>query len=183
MFHPKETGGFSVVSIDFKVSSLLVQWVRRLVVGPNGWVSLLKYWLLDRLGVSPLAFLSSPSSFLSVSFPPFYSALFRSWLSLGGSMPLSGLVFGGSVADPFPVNSMSCKFVYSLFLNLKPAVHNCVSKFFSSFGALSWPSTWGALCFLSLDRKVSDLNWKIAHGVLYTSQRLSSFCPSIPFAY
>ena len=71
MFHPKEAGGFSVVSIDFKVYSLLVQWVRRLVVCPNGWVFLLKYWLLDRLGVSPLAFLSSPLSFPSASFPPF----------------------------------------------------------------------------------------------------------------
>ena len=73
-------------------------------------------------------------------------------------MSPSGLVFGGSVVGPFPVNVMSCKFVYSLFLNLKSAVHNSVSKFFSSFGALSWPSTWGALFFLSLDREVSDLN-------------------------
>ena len=182
MFHPKEAGGFSVVSIDFKVSSLLVQWVRRLVVCPNGWVFLLKYWLLDRLGVSPVAFLSSPSSFPSASFPPFYSALFRSWSALGGSMSSSGLVFGGSVGGPFPVNSMSCKFVYSLFLKLNPAVPNCVSKFFPSFGALYWPATWSSLFFLPLDRKVSDLNWKIAHGVLYTAERISSWCPTIPLS-
>ena len=56
MYHPKDAGGFSVVSIDFKVSSLLVQWVRRMVVCPNGWVFLLTYWLLDRFGVTPLAF-------------------------------------------------------------------------------------------------------------------------------
>ena len=156
MFHPKEAGGFSVVSIDFKVSSLLVQWVRCLVVCPNGWVFLLKYWLLDGLGVSPLAFLSSPSSFNSASFPPFYSALFRSWLALGGFMSPSGLAFGGSVCGPFPVNSMSCKFVYSLFAILKfnPAVPNCVSTFFPSFGALYWPATWSSLFFLPLDRKV-----------------------------
>ena len=182
MFHPKEVGGFSVVSIDFKVSSLLVQWVRRLVVCPNAWVFLLKYWLPYRVGVSPIAFLSSPSSLPSVSFPPFYSALFRSWLVLGGSMSSSGLIFGGSVDGPFPVNSMSCKFVYSLFIKLNPAVPNCVFKFFFFFGALYGPATWRSLFFLPLDRKVSDLNWKIAHGVLYTAQRLSSFCPSIPLA-
>ena len=182
MFHPKEAAGFSVVSIDFKVSSLLVQWVRRLVVCPNGWVFLLKYLVLDRLRVSSIAFLSSTSSFPSASFPPFYSALFRSWLALGGSMSPSGLVFSGSVGGPFPVNSMSCKFVYSLFLKINPAVPNCVFKFFTSFGALNWPATWSSLFFLPLDLKVSDFNWKIAHGVLYTAQRLSSFCPSIPLA-
>ena len=111
---------------------------------------LLKHWLLDGLGVSPLAFLSSPSSFPSASFPPFYSALFRSWLALGGSMSPSGLAFGGSVCSPFPVNSTSCKFVYSLFaiLKLNPAVPNCVSKFFPSFGALYWPASWSSLFFL-----------------------------------
>lgn len=28
---------------------------------------------------------------------------------------------------------------------------------------------------MPFDRFVSDLNWKIAHGVLYTAERLSSF--------
>ena len=31
------------------------------------------------------------------------------------------------------------------------------------------------LSHFDLDRHVSDLNWKIAHGVLYTAQRLASF--------
>lgn len=45
LIHPKESGGFSFVSIDFKVAALLIQWVCRLVVCPNGWVYLLTYWL------------------------------------------------------------------------------------------------------------------------------------------
>ena len=36
LVHPYTSGGFSVVSIDFKVQSLLVQWIRRLLVSPNG---------------------------------------------------------------------------------------------------------------------------------------------------
>ena len=75
LIHPKESGGFSFVSIDFKVAALLIQWVCRLVVCPNGWVYLLTYWLLDRqchsfcLFLKPLFFSRrSVSSFLLRSF-------------------------------------------------------------------------------------------------------------------
>ena len=37
-------------------------------------------------------------------------------------------------------------------------------KYFSEF-----------LFLMSLDRQVSDLNWKVAHGVLDTADRLVSF--------
>jgi len=40
---------------------------------------------------------------------------------------------------------------------------------------IDWLSTWRSLFFLPLDRRVIDLNWKIAHGVLYTAERLISF--------
>ena len=40
LVHPYTCAGFSVVSIDFEVQSLLVQWIRRLLVSPNGWVNL-----------------------------------------------------------------------------------------------------------------------------------------------
>lgn len=39
------------------------------------------------------------------------------------------------------------------------------------------------LSFFGLDRQVLDLNWKIAHGVIYTAERpFSSFGLSVPFA-
>ena len=44
-----------------------------------------------------------------------------------------------------------------------------------SFGMLDWPATWKSLQFMPLDRKVRDLSWKVAHGVLYTVERLISF--------
>ena len=42
-------------------------------------------------------------------------------------------------------------------------------------GAWEWSSTWCSLFFMPLDRQVIDLNWKLAHGVLYTAERLASF--------
>ena len=35
---------------------------------------------------------------------------------------------------------------------------------------------------MPLDRHVADLNWKVAHGVLYTAERLASFGYSLPMA-
>ena len=175
MVHPKEATGFSAVSLAFKVVGLLVQWVRRLEVCPNGWVFLLKYWLLDRHGVTPRAFFADPSSFPFAPFPSFYSAVFSAWVAVGGRVSPSGLVLGPSVGSAIPVDSISCKTVYSLLLGLNPATPHCFSKFLPSFGCLDWPLTWRSLFFVPLDRRVSDLNWQIAHGVLYTAAHLSSF--------
>ena len=175
MAQPKESGGFSVISIEFKVAALLVQWVRRLTVCPNGWVYLLTYWLLDRHGVPPYAFFSDPSSFSAASFPPFYSDLFRAWCAVDGGPSRSGLALSSSSGNACPVESISCKSAYSVLLGLNPVTPHCVSKFLPSFGHLDWPSTWRTIFLLPLDRRVSDLNWQIAHGVLYTAARLSSF--------
>lgn len=59
---------------------------------------------------------------------------------------------------------------------------NCVSKISPSFGTLDWSAAWRSWFFLPLDRKVSDLNWKIAHGIHYNAQCLSSFWPYVPLA-
>ena len=158
MYHPKSRGGFSVVSVDFKISALLIQWVRRLSVCPNGWVYLLKYWLLDRHGVSPLDFLANSSLFSFSRFPPVYTDLFNSWVSAEGSSSCSGLSFGSSVGGPFPVSSASCKSTYQVLLSLYPAVPHCISKFHPSFGVLDWPTKWRSLFFLPLDRQVCDLH-------------------------
>ena len=57
-----------------------------------------------------------------------------------------------------------------------------MSKFSPIYGPIDWKSTWASLYFLPLDRPVSDLNWKIAHGVLYTADRLISFGLDVPAA-
>ena len=57
-----------------------------------------------------------------------------------------------------------------------------MAKFQPVFGPLDWPCTWKSIFFLPLDRLVSDLNWKVAHGVFYTADRLISFGYAIPGA-
>ena len=52
---------------------------------------------------------------------------------------------------------------------------HCVVKFAPIFGPLYWSCTWRQLFLFDVDRPVIDLAWKIAHGVLYTADRLASF--------
>ena len=59
---------------------------------------------------------------------------------------------------------------------------HCVEKFAGVFGALDWRATWRSLFFFDLDRQVVDLSWKVAHGVLYTAQRLGSFGLPVPLS-
>lgn len=39
---------------------------------------------------------------------------------------------------------------------------------------------WRSLTFFDLDHQVTNLSWKIAHSVLYTTQCLISFGLSVP---
>ena len=75
---------------------------------------------------------------------------------------------------------MTTKSCYLYLLSERIADPHCIEKFAPSFGVLYWPTTWCSLFLLDLDRRVIDLNWKIAHGVLYTAERLSSFGLPVP---
>jgi len=63
VFHSPENGGFSVVSIAFKVLSLLVQWIKQFASSLSGWVGLMTYWFLFYFNASPLEVFSDPFSF------------------------------------------------------------------------------------------------------------------------
>lgn len=182
VFHSRENVGFSVVSTEFKVQSLLVQWIRRFAPSPSGWIDLMSYWFQSCLNASPLAVFSDPFSFDPDVLPPFYAALLKAWCALGGSGSPSRLVVASSMACPISVDSITCKLCYELLLSLNPCHPHRVSKFSSAFPVLDWPSTWQSLFFMPLDRQVIDLNWKVAHGVLYTAERLCSFGYDIPKA-
>lgn len=182
VFHSHENGGFSVVSTDFKVQSLLVQWIKRFASSPSGWVGLMTFWFTFFFNASPLEVFSDPFNFDPDVLPPFYAALLKAWRALGGSGSPSGLVVASSMTRPIPVESITCKLCYQLLLSLNPCRPHCVVKFRQAFPNLDWLSTWQSLFFLPLDRQVIDLNWKIAHGVLYTAERLCSFGYDIPKA-
>ena len=120
---------------------------------------------------------------------PFFRALhlFRLPLSLPSILPY--FVPGRPLVVPCPLLVwFSVGLLVALFLStpcpasLFTLSSSSLTLFFPSFSALYWPATWSSLFFLPLDRKVSDLNWKIAHRVLYTAQRLSSWCPTVPLS-
>lgn len=182
VFHAREVGGFSVVSTEFKVHSLLVQWIRRFASSPTGWVALMTHWFSDRFGASPMEVFSHPFRFSPDRLPPFHAALLKAWRALDGSCSLSGLVVGSFSTGRLPAASFTCKACYQLLLSLNPCHPHCIEKFRPAYGDLDWPTVWKSLSFLPLDRKVIDLNWKISHGVLYTAERLSSFGYDIPTA-
>ena len=178
VIQPSLLGGFSVVDVKFKVWSLLSQWVKRFASSPSGWVDFMSFWFKSCFDSSPFEVFSDPFSFSPSCLPPFYKSLLIAWRGLDGSFSVSrrSLVFG-SLCPHFcsPVSSMSTKSCYLYLLSENVVQPHCVMKFASTFGVLYWSTTWRSLFFFDLDRQVIDLNWNIAHGVLYTAQRLVSF--------
>ena len=124
-----------------------------------------------------------PYAFSPDQLPPFYADLLTAWRALNGSISPAGLI----VRSPrdnlhLEVSSFSCKSCYLLLLLINPCQPHCVAKFHPSFGSLDWSSTWKSLGFMPFDRPAIDLNWKVAHGVLYTAERLASFGYDVPTA-
>ena len=172
---PPDQGGFSVVDVQRKVSSLLAQWVRRFLSSYANWSYFLSFWFFSVFNCSVLDVFSRPFAFSPLALPPFYQSLLLSWRSVNGSfsVPRSCLVMGSPPSES--AVSMSAKSCYSYLLSVSLSPPHCVAKFRPRFGDLYWPTTWKSLSLFPLDRPVTDLNWKIAHGVLYTVDRLISF--------
>ena len=121
---------------------------------------------------------SRPFAFSPLALPPFYQSLLLSWRSVNGSfsVPRSCLVMGSPSSEhAMSAVSMSVKSCYSYLLSVSLSPPHCVAKFRPRFGDLYWLTTWKSLSLFPLDRPITDLNWKIAHGVLYTVDRLISF--------
>ena len=178
---PPTAGGFGVVDSRLKVSSLLIQWMRRLVVSRNSWASFLTHYVMQ-LGFSLEDVLSYPLAFDFSSFPPFYRSLLTAWRLVDGAWCSPHASFVIASSPPLhvaPVYEISAQSVYRFLLSENRTSPHCVLKFFPSFGRLYWPSTWNQLYFLPIDRPVLDLSWKVAHGVLYTADRLIGFGYSV----
>lgn len=162
---PSTAGGFGVVDPRLKVSSLLVQWVGRLVVSPNSWASFLTHYVMQ-LGFSLEDVLSYPLAFDFSSFPLFYRSLLTAWRLVDGVWSSSRASFKIASSAPLhvaPVYEISAQSVYRFLLSENRTSPHCVLKFFPSFGRLYWPSTWNQLYFLPIDRPILDLSWKVAH--------------------
>ena len=140
----KDSGGFSVVSVKFKVQTLLVMWVKRSQESQGDWISLLTNWLFDRFGIDLLTILRTPSMVSLAILPPFYRTVFDAWRSLGGSCdPSSGaLTYSGGSNSHFLLSGFTCKLVNLRLLEMNAVVPHCVEKFRPSFDSLYWPATW-----------------------------------------
>lgn len=133
MFQSRENGGFSVVSTELKVQSLLIQWIKRLASSPSGWVDLMTYWFLERFNAPPLEVFSRPFDFDPDVLPPFYCALLRAWRAIDGSGSAAGLVVASSSGRPLSIDFCTCKSCYDLLLSMRPNVPHCVGKFRLSY--------------------------------------------------
>ena len=103
----------------------------------------------------------------------FYKHLVEAWRKLhGGIMADSRLALGIERDAPLKVASMSTQSAYRIGLAIQHKPQHCVTKFHPTYSELHGPETWHQLSYLTLDRTIGDLNWKIAHGVLYTASRL-----------
>ena len=152
-----------MVDPRLKVSSLLVQWVRRLVVSPHSWASFLTHYVAQ-LGFSLEDVLRYPLAFDFSSFPPSYCSLLTAWRLVDGTWSSSHI------------------FCDSFFLSLKVAhgvlyTADCLIGFGYSLDPLF-------LCGLAPEC-LSHLFFScpLAHSVLSWLQSLpftfSSSCPSL----
>lgn len=175
---PTCSGGFEVVDVKLKVWSLVVQWIRRFSSSPSAWSSFMSYWFRSLFDASCLDVFSRPFSFDPRVLPPFYRSLLLAWRAVDGgfSVSRSSLIMASSSPHHLVVApNMSAKFCYLYLLSENLSSPHCVEKFLPTFGDLYWSSTWRELFFFDMDRPVIDVAWKIAHGVLYTVDRLLSF--------
>ena len=151
--HPT-AGGFSVVDIKLKVSSLLVQWIRRYASSPSDWVTIFSFWFSNQFHATIDAVLPNPSSYYSGLLPPFYRALLSAWREVEGSYSQRCSSFVVGSLSPYrccPVTEASAKHVYQFLLSKSrspPLPPTCVERFRPQYGDLYWPSTWSQLfCF------------------------------------
>ena len=155
--------------------ALHVQWVGRFVRRFSAWMQFLFYYARVLYGSTPGDLLSYPRRVDLSSLPPFYQAVLSSWVTVDGGFfaPADTFVVASSSVRAH-VSVVSTKSTYSLHLEFHRHEPACVVSFGRVFGPLYWPSTWAQLFCFSLNRRVIDVSWQIAQGVLRTGQRLVS---------
>ena len=96
--------------------------------------------------------------------PPFYHILFQVWRTLdGGLAPDGGLSVLALTDAPLPLDLISPHNIYAFLRSRASTPPHCMEKFPPY---LLSPA-------LAPDQAVIDLNWQVAHGVLYTGARLA----------
>ena len=174
--HPRAKGGLFFPHFKYRVAAFHAAWIQRyLSDSPARWKSFLTHWLRRCLppGIGDVALCNLGDWDLSF-FPPFYSSVLSAWHRLGGRGNPCDLQYTVYNSD-CPVKDMSVRASYAHLLQASYSEPHCVGKWRSQYGDLYWDATWSQFSFSSFLRNAVDLSWKIAHGVLYTVDRLASF--------
>ena len=163
-----------MIDFQLKADAFALQWVKRFFASDRGkWKNFFTFFVFASLRSEPCeALLSRVTCRQMSTMPEYYHIIIRVWQSLDGGLHDDELCLAAFSASPLAVERMSSRNVYKLsqdHLNVQP---DCIGKFAQQYGPLHCPQTWSQLHLCPFDRIVTDLNWQIAHGVLYTGARL-----------
>lgn len=176
MYLSQSSGGFGVVDVRAKILAIHAQWIKRFVLSRNKWSAFFIYYVQSAFGVSVHEVLSFPAFYPSSLLLPFFSSVLEAWALLGGHTRGDGFFLRPQEnGTPRPLANSTTKLCYSILAQQTAEPPHCILKFAGSFGPLFWSETWKQVHIMPLDRHVIDTNWKIAHGVIYTADRLVSF--------
>ena len=172
---PKAQCDFGLIDFELKAKAFSLQWVRHYFLPtPAKWKSFFSFFFMSCLSVTPPQAFSSntfPRNLLAL-LPPYYQQMIRAWFQFDGGTVDGLLSLDVSAVRPRPLVELNSHSAYVIGRRqISPEPH-CICKFLPMYGPLYWSETWDQVHLTSLDRPVVDVNWKIAHGVLYTASRL-----------
>ena len=173
---PRSAGGFGVINFRLQADALALQWLRRFRADSCAkWKALFHHQYQRAFGGTLLYSLSHVSVMTrarSQRLGPFHKNIVAAWKKFDGGLLNDTLTIGVSWYNPLEVDDMTTRSLYQRAQVVNFVPPHCVVKFLPTYGELYWSETWRQLHLMSFDRNVVDLNWKIAHGVLYTASRL-----------
>ena len=169
---PVADGGLNFPSFALRASAFHVQWIKRYFDPKDAkWKSFFQFFLERSL---PAGFLRDPQRIKDAPLlPGFYVDVLNAWRALQGhAAPHSDVFEYGPADSPVPVSGLTVKVAYQFLEHKDAKPPHCVGKYSPVYPEVVWPAVWRQVHCCAIDRKVTDHAWKIAHGVLYTADRL-----------
>ena len=137
------------------------------------WKSFFVYLVFCSFNLQPGAALLTVQPRHLVALPTFYQLLFKVCRALDGGEVNGGVLSILAFSDaPIPLERVSSRNTYEQLRSRRYKQPHYISKFLPTYSPLHWPQAWSQQHICDLDHKIIDLNWQIAHGILYTGARL-----------
>ena len=173
---PRSQGGFGVNNFEQKAQAFALQWIKRYFDPERSkWKSFFTFFVSSGLQFDPRNALARYFIALRLAnLPSYYRIIFRAWQALDRGLSDAGeLVLGKQSAVPLSLENFSSRTISSLLRKEAYVEPSCQAHFRPTHGPLHCPQMWDQLHICTLDQPIIDLNWKIAHGVLYTGAHLA----------